>query len=127
MLKFVNVPGHLPAKSITDAPSFRSWEGAQPAREALVSQFSGLLEQDQMDTAAAVDAATGGHANDLASAYVPPERLKSLLHMAVAYQVEFSKYHPRKAPRVRSLLHDYGMSPTKTFRGFHGLGSFHFY
>ncbi|PWN44463.1 WD40 repeat-like protein [Ceraceosorus guamensis] len=97
----------LSAKSITDAPSFRSWEGAQPAREALVTQFSGLLEQDHLDAAAAADEATGGHTSDPASAYVPPERLKSLLHMAVAYQVEFSKYHPRKAPRVRSLLHDY--------------------
>lgn len=67
-----------------DAPSFRAWEGIQPAREALVAQFSGLLEQDRSES------------DDEPASFVPPHRLKSLLHMAVAYQVEFARYHPKK-------------------------------
>lgn len=47
----------------------------QPAREALVAQFSGLLEQDRLEAA------------DDGAPYVPPHRLRNLLHMAVAYQV----------------------------------------
>lgn len=39
--------------------------------------------------------------------YVPPRRLLTLLHQAVAYQVEFARYHPKKAPVVSGLLHDY--------------------
>lgn len=71
-------------KSIGDSPSFRAWEGVQPAREALVVQFSNLLEQEIGDM-------REGQMN-----YIPPHRLKSLVHQAVAYQVEFSRYHPKK-------------------------------
>jgi len=39
--------------------------------------------------------------------YVPPNRLLTLLRQAVAYQIEFSRYHPRIAPRVNTLLQDY--------------------
>lgn len=73
----------LSCKSISDAPSFRAWEGIQPAREALVAQFGGLLEQERSEVQ--------DH-----TPYVPPHRLKSLVHQAVAYQVEFSRYHPKK-------------------------------
>lgn len=80
-----------------------------------------MLEQDRSETEA--------HS----SPFVPPHRLKSLIHQAVAYQVEFSRYHPKKgkcfrprareqcnrllkcvqfskcfaAPRVSTLLYDY--------------------
>ncbi|SPC61807.1 related to TAF5 - subunit of TFIID and SAGA complexes [Ustilago sp. UG-2017b] len=40
-------------------------------------------------------------------AYVPPHRLLTMLHQAVAYQVEFARYHPKKAPVISGLLHDY--------------------
>ncbi|SNX86260.1 related to TAF5 - subunit of TFIID and SAGA complexes [Melanopsichium pennsylvanicum] len=39
--------------------------------------------------------------------YVPPHRLLTMLHQAVAYQVEFARYHPKKAPVISGLLHDY--------------------
>jgi WD40 repeat protein len=86
----------LSGKSIGDAPSFRSWEGVRPAREALIAQYSTLLEQEK-----------GEQGSDQLSSFVPPHRLKSLIHQAVAYQVEFSRYHPKNAPRIASLLYDY--------------------
>ncbi|KAK0569266.1 hypothetical protein OC861_001081 [Tilletia horrida] len=94
----------LSAKSITDAPSFRAWEGIQPARENLVAQFSAMMEQDRMEREAPIPG-IGGFGD--AYAYVPPRRLLTLFHQAVAYQVEFARYHPRRAPHVTSLLHDY--------------------
>lgn len=41
------------------------------------------------------------------AAYVPPERLLTLLRQAVAYQIEFSRYHPQIAPKILTLLQDY--------------------
>lgn len=87
----------LSGKSISDAPSFRAWEGVRPAREALVAQFSDLLEQDRSEMSGQTSQAP----------FIPPHRLKTLVHQAVAYQVEFSRYHPKKAPRVSTLLYDY--------------------
>ncbi|CAD6962906.1 unnamed protein product [Tilletia controversa] len=117
----------LSAKSITDAPSFRAWEGIQPARENLVAQFSAMLEQDRMDRGPALpcigssssgssgsgasggggNGGSGGNGGDDDALYVPPRRLLTLMHQAVAYQVEFARYHPKRAPVVTSLLHDY--------------------
>ncbi|KAN0061936.1 hypothetical protein ACQY0O_005931 [Thecaphora frezii] len=143
----------LSAKAVTDAPSFASWEGVQPAREKLVMEFAAMLEQDRLDreagmpgsatpTGAAISgggpnasagdlvggldgaghedgsgidggAKTGGGAaagtavDGSGYVYVPPRRLMTMLHQAVAYQVEFARYHPKKAPVVSSLLHDY--------------------
>lgn len=34
------------------------------------------------------------------SVFVPPHRLLGLLRQAVAYQIEFARYHPRIAPKV---------------------------
>ena len=39
--------------------------------------------------------------------YIPPNRLLTLLRQAVAYQIEFSRYHPKVAPAVNSLLENY--------------------
>ena len=33
---------------------------------------------------------------------VPPQRLLGLLRQAVAYQMEFSRYHPQVAPKIHS-------------------------
>ena len=38
---------------------------------------------------------------------MPPNRLLTLCKQAVAYQIEFSRYHPRVTPNVPSLLDDY--------------------
>ncbi|RUO95305.1 hypothetical protein BC936DRAFT_144563, partial [Jimgerdemannia flammicorona] len=76
----------LTAKSVHDAPSFKNWEGVQPAREKLVEQFQNMLDFESADKSGPV--------------YVPPHRLLTLLRQAVAYQVELSRYHPRVAPVV---------------------------
>jgi hypothetical protein len=38
----------------------------------------------------------------LGNVYVPPNRLVTLLRQAVAYQIQFSRYHPKIAPAVNS-------------------------
>ncbi|CAO3687778.1 unnamed protein product [Umbelopsis vinacea] len=83
----------LTAKSIHEAPSFKNWEGISAARENLVGQFQSMLDFESADRSGNV--------------YVPPNRLITLLRQAVAYQIQFSRYHPKIAPAVNSLLEDY--------------------
>ncbi|KAI8874699.1 WD40 repeat-like protein, partial [Backusella circina FSU 941] len=84
----------LTAKSIHEAPSFKNWEGIMAARENLVDQLQNMLD---FETA---DRTTGNR-------YIPPDRLLGLLRQSVAYQIEFSRYHPKIAPTINSLLDDY--------------------
>ncbi|KAJ3292410.1 hypothetical protein HDU76_007166, partial [Blyttiomyces sp. JEL0837] len=83
----------LTAKSVHDAPSFRSWEGIGPSREKLVELFQTMVDVELADRDG--------------SAYIPPDRLLTMLRQAVAYQIEFSRYHPRIAPKIKTLLQDY--------------------
>lgn len=83
----------LTAKSIHEAPSFKNWEGIMASREGLVDQLQSMLEFETADR-------TGNR-------HIPPDRLLGLLRQAVAYQIEFSRYHPKIAPTVNSLLDDY--------------------
>lgn len=83
----------LTAKSIHEAPSFKNWEGIMASREGLVDQLQSMLEFETADR-------TGNR-------HIPPDRLLALLRQAVAYQIEFSRYHPKIAPTVNSLLDDY--------------------
>ena len=83
----------LTAKAVHDAPSFKNWEGIQASREKLVEQFQSMFDFEAVE-------AQG-------QSYVPPNRLLHLLRQAVAYQVEFSRYHPKIAPKITSLLEDY--------------------
>lgn len=83
----------LTCKSVHDAPLAREWNGVQANREALVEQFRRLLDFEQ---------SMGG-----GSDYVPPQRLVRLLQQAFAYQIEYSRYHPRVPPRIQTLLDDY--------------------
>ncbi|TPX35009.1 hypothetical protein SmJEL517_g02468 [Synchytrium microbalum] len=83
----------LTAKAVTDVPSFKNWEGVGPARERLAEQFQNMLEFENADRQGSV--------------FVPPHRLLELLRQAVAYQIEFARYHPRIAPKVSTLLQDY--------------------
>ncbi|KAI7859171.1 WD40-repeat-containing domain protein [Circinella umbellata] len=83
----------LTAKSIQEAPSFKNWEGIMGARESLVDQLQSMLEFETADR-------NGNR-------YIPPNRLLTLLRQAVAYQIEFSRYHPKVAPAVNSLLENY--------------------
>ncbi|KOS14382.1 wd repeat protein [Malassezia pachydermatis] len=97
----------LSAKSVTDAPSFRSWEGIQPGREALVSEFSTLLEPGRLDLQHLMRENDPENASARDTDYVPRHRLLTLLHQALAYQVEFARYQKRTVPVISSLLHDY--------------------
>ncbi|CAO3622495.1 unnamed protein product [Cunninghamella blakesleeana] len=83
----------LTTKSIHEVPSFRNWEGIMAARENLVEQLQNMIDFETADRNG--------------SRYIPPNRLLTLLRQAVAYQIEFSRYHPKIAPAVNSLLEDY--------------------
>ncbi|KAI8819010.1 WD40-repeat-containing domain protein [Fimicolochytrium jonesii] len=83
----------LTAKSALDAPSFKNWDGITGAREKLAEQFQNMIDFESADREGSV--------------YVPPQRLLNMLRQAVAYQIESSRYHPRIAPRVTTLLEDY--------------------
>ncbi|KAJ3417585.1 hypothetical protein HDV05_000042 [Chytridiales sp. JEL 0842] len=83
----------LTAKSVHDAPSFKTWEGIGPSREKLAEHFQTMMDVE--------------HTDDDGNTFIPPNRLLTLLRQAVAYQIEFSRYHPRIAPRITTLLQDY--------------------
>eukprot|EP01087_Luapelamoeba_hula_P022214 TRINITY_DN7906_c0_g1_i1.p1 TRINITY_DN7906_c0_g1~~TRINITY_DN7906_c0_g1_i1.p1 ORF type:complete len:601 (+),score=60.46 TRINITY_DN7906_c0_g1_i1:221-1804(+) len=84
----------LTCKSVQDAPSFRNWDGAKgSSRELLLEQFRSTLQFSNRRAEA--------------TKQVPPNRLLHLLRQAVAYQIEFSRYHPKVAPKIHSLLEDY--------------------
>ncbi|KAI8337053.1 WD40-repeat-containing domain protein [Chlamydoabsidia padenii] len=83
----------LTTKSILEVPSFSNWEGIMAAREHLVDQLQNMLDFETADRSG--------------SRYIPPNRLLTLLRQSVAYQIEFSRYHPKIAPTVNSLLEDY--------------------
>lgn len=97
----------LSAKSVTDAPSFRLWEGIQAGREALVAEFGSFLEPGCLDREDVLLSESEYRAASRESVYTPPHRLLTLLHQAMAYQVEFARYQKRTVPVVSTLLHDY--------------------
>ncbi|KAJ1561602.1 hypothetical protein HK405_003400, partial [Cladochytrium tenue] len=83
----------LTARSVHEAPSFKNWEGIGPSREKLVELFQSMVNIEEADRDG--------------SYFVPPNRLLTMLRQAVAYQIEFSRYHPGVAPRIKTLLEDY--------------------
>ncbi|KAG5455860.1 MAG: hypothetical protein BJ554DRAFT_4568, partial [Olpidium bornovanus] len=83
----------LTAKSVQEAPSFKNWEGIGPEREKLAEHLQSMLDFENV-----------GHEGSI---YAAPNRLLTLLRQAVAYQIEFSRYHPTVAPVVTTLLQDY--------------------
>ncbi|RHY33958.1 hypothetical protein DYB32_001240 [Aphanomyces invadans] len=82
----------LTCKSITEVESFRDWEGVVKSREKLAEQLKATFELDAVPTE---------HIN------IPDNRLVNLLHQSVAYQMEFSRYHPKTVPKVSTLLRDF--------------------
>ncbi|CAG8596188.1 14840_t:CDS:10 [Funneliformis mosseae] len=91
----------LTAKAVHDAPSFKNWEGVGPAREKLVEQFQNMLNFENTDK-------DGTH--QVQEFFGLTNLLDFFLGVSsspVAYQIEFSRYHPRIAPRVNTLLQDY--------------------
>ncbi|TYZ57956.1 hypothetical protein PybrP1_002025 [[Pythium] brassicae (nom. inval.)] len=87
----------LTCKSVAEVDAFRDWEGVVRSREKLVEQLRATFELDELvtgdDAAARLD--------------LPDNRLVSLLHQSVAYQMEFSRYHPKTVPKVTSLARDF--------------------
>mmetsp|Transcript_26225 Transcript_26225/g.34013 ORF Transcript_26225/g.34013 Transcript_26225/m.34013 type:complete len:759 (-) Transcript_26225:76-2352(-) len=83
----------LTCKAVQDAPGFRKWGGIHHSREKLAHELSAAIEVEE--------------ALHLDQPQMPEGRLVSLLQQAVAYQMEFSRYHPRLMPQVNSLCQDY--------------------
>ncbi|KAJ1020471.1 hypothetical protein NDA13_005788 [Ustilago tritici] len=71
------------------------------SREASELMDDGMMAEGSASGTASKASSANGYA------YVPPHRLLTMLHQAVAYQVEFARYHPKKAPVISGLLHDY--------------------
>ncbi|SGY94154.1 BQ5605_C037g11633 [Microbotryum silenes-dioicae] len=84
----------LSAKSVHDAPSFKAWEGVSSAREKLCDVLEQMVERERDE-------------KEEESAYVPPGRLVTMLEQAVSFQLELSRFRPRQAPVIRTLLKDY--------------------
>ncbi|ETV75141.1 hypothetical protein, variant 1 [Aphanomyces astaci] len=82
----------LTCKSITEVESFRDWEGVVKSREKLAEQLKATFELDAVPTE---------------NVNIPDNRLVNLLHQSVAYQMEFSRYHPKTVPKVSTLLRDF--------------------
>ncbi|KAI9217748.1 hypothetical protein BC828DRAFT_408225 [Blastocladiella britannica] len=78
----------LTATSVHDVPAFRQWEGVGPGRERLAEQLQAMIDLESVDR----------------DVYVPPNRLLTLLKQAVAYQVVYSRYHPKVPPRVHTYV-----------------------
>ncbi|KAI9590859.1 WD40-repeat-containing domain protein [Syncephalis fuscata] len=98
----------LTAKSVQDAPSFKSWEGIGPSRERLVEQFQNMLDSERTIRENAVR--------------VPDNRMITLLQQAVAHQMESSRYQSKSIVKSTSLLSDHSSfvipnAMCKTFRG----------
>ena len=89
----------LPGSASTNG-GVSSSNGRNESREA--SELDdGLLGDSVTSGTTSKGSTTSGYT------YVPPHRLLTMLHQAVAYQVEFARYHPKKAPVISGLLHDY--------------------
>ncbi|PVU87218.1 hypothetical protein BB561_006430 [Smittium simulii] len=84
----------LTAKSIQDAPLFKTWDGIVSARQKLADDLQSVLELE-----------IGDQQPD--NIYVPKKRLTQLLYQAVAYQIESNKYHTSENPTITTLLQDY--------------------
>ncbi|KAJ0400802.1 hypothetical protein ATCC90586_008089 [Pythium insidiosum] len=108
----------LTCKSVGEVDAFRDWEGVVRSREKLVEQLRSTFELDELlvsqgpsgGGSAANTAALGtnGDGDDRSPLdYMPENRLMQLLHQSVAYQMEFSRYHPKTVPKVTTLLQDF--------------------
>lgn len=118
----------LTCKSVGEVDAFRDWEGVARSREKLVEQLRSTFELDEWVSAAGASAAMNDTTNttntintnttttttttttasvDRLMESIPDNRLLHLLHQSVAYQMEFSRYHPKTVPKVTSLLQDF--------------------
>lgn len=86
----------LSCKAVQDAPAFKDWEGITVSREKLAERFENLPQMENFF-----------EGDNESSMQISPHRLTTLLQQAVAYQIEFSHYHPRLRSKVCSLIEDY--------------------
>uniref|UniRef100_M4BFV4 WD40 repeat-containing protein SMU1 n=1 Tax=Hyaloperonospora arabidopsidis (strain Emoy2) TaxID=559515 RepID=M4BFV4_HYAAE len=93
----------LTCKAVGESNAFRDWEGVVGSREKLVEQLKATFALEevispQQDRDAAMITPP---------VVMPDNRLVQLLHQSVAYQMEFSRYHPKTIPKVSTLLRDF--------------------
>eukprot|EP00937_MAST-01D_sp_MAST-1D-sp2_P007995 g7995.t1 len=88
----------LTCKSVRDARSFAHWEGATASRASLASEFDMAYKHEKADSTARKFAD---------SELLQENRLLTMLQQAVAYQMEFGRYHRQVVPKAHTLLSDY--------------------
>ena len=90
----------LTCKSVQEV--LRDWDGVTSAREQLAEQHCSMRGFE-------LGASDHERQKSTQKQQVPPRRLLGLLQQAVAYQIEFSHYHPTTRANVQAsgLLDDY--------------------
>ncbi|KAG7400233.1 hypothetical protein PHYBOEH_006571 [Phytophthora boehmeriae] len=94
----------LTCKAVGESDAFRDWEGVVRSREKLVEQLRATFALEEV-----ISPQQDGETTTVAVPPVamPDNRLVQLLHQSVAYQMEFSRYHPKTIPKVTTLLRDF--------------------
>lgn len=85
----------LTCKTLSEATTFRDWDGINASRTALIDQYSRLLDFDTSPAPA------------LQTTQIPPNRLLHLLQQALAFQILSARHMPRQLPHVNTLLEDF--------------------
>ncbi|KAI9919543.1 hypothetical protein PsorP6_017794 [Peronosclerospora sorghi] len=93
----------LTCKAVGESNAFRDWEGIARSREKLVEQLKATFALEEVIS----PQQEGDTAMTTSSVAIPENRLLQLLHQSVAYQMEFSRYHPKTIPKVTTLLRDF--------------------
>ncbi|KAL4086594.1 hypothetical protein PRIC1_014297 [Phytophthora ramorum] len=93
----------LTCKAVGESDAFRNWEGVVRSREKLVEQLRATFALEEVIS----PQQDGDTATTTPPVAMPDNRLVQLLHQSVAYQMEFSRYHPKTIPKVSTLLRDF--------------------
>ncbi|POM73274.1 hypothetical protein PHPALM_9894 [Phytophthora palmivora] len=93
----------LTCKAVGESDAFRDWEGVVRSREKLVEQLRATFALEEVIS----PQQDGDTAMTPPPVAMPDNRLVQLLHQSVAYQMEFSRYHPKTIPKVTTLLRDF--------------------
>lgn len=93
----------LTCKAVGESDAFRDWEGVVRSREKLVEQLRATFALEEVIS----PQQDGDTTMTTPSMVMPDNRLVQLLHQSVAYQMEFSRYHPKTIPKVTTLLRDF--------------------
>ncbi|CAI5725387.1 unnamed protein product [Hyaloperonospora brassicae] len=93
----------LTCKAVGESNAFRDWEGVVGSREKLVEQLKATFALEEVIS----PQQDGDAIMTTPPVVLPDNRLVQLLHQSVAYQMEFSRYHPKTIPKVTTLLRDF--------------------